>query len=303
MFDRPAIIQAEIHARLPDRFRRSDRCEWGDINNGGRITPCFLEAPAFDRDGNLYLADIPYGRIFRVDGTGAFDLVAEYDGEPNGLAFHRDGRLFIADYKNGILMLEPGASAPRRILGRRHTETFKGVNDLVFASNGDLYFTDQGQTGMQDPSGRVYRLTAQGHLQCLISGIPSPNGIALNAAETLLFVAVTRGNCVWRAPIMPDGQLSKVGLFIQMSGGVGPDGMALDTNDGLAVAHPGLGGAWLFDRRGLPTHFVAMPDGDFPTNVAFGDAGFRSLFVVESSTGCIMRAPAPRRGHTPYSHQ
>src|SRR3546814_1471118 len=59
------------------------------------------------RDGNLYIVDIPFGRIFRLSPEKEFTLVAEYDGEPNGLKIHKDGRIFIADFKHGILQLDP----------------------------------------------------------------------------------------------------------------------------------------------------------------------------------------------------
>jgi len=302
MHPAPAVIEAEVFARLPDAFRRRGRCAWGDVNNGGRETACFLEGPVFDREGRLYVTDIPYGRIFRVDTDGSFTLVAEYDGEPNGLKVHRDGRLFITDYKNGVMTLDPASGEVAEVIGRRHTETFKGVNDLAFAGNGDLYFTDQGQTGMHDATGRVYRLTTAGRLECLLSTVPSPNGICLNAADNVLFVAVTRGNCIWRAPIMADGSLSKVGVFIQLSGGIGPDGIAPDEDDGLAVAHAGMGGAWLFDRRGVPTHFVRSPVGDFTTNLAYGGADHRDLYLVESITGSILRARVPVSGRRLLPH-
>ena len=55
------------------------------------------------------------------------------------------------------------------MLARRNSERFKGPNDLVFARNGDLYFTDQGQTGPHDPMGRVYRLRPAGRLNCLLA--------------------------------------------------------------------------------------------------------------------------------------
>jgi len=64
------------------------RCQpwWALLGN-------FLEGPFFDRAGNLYVTDIPHGRIFRIDAVGRWTLVAEYDGWPNGTAFHRDGSL------------------------------------------------------------------------------------------------------------------------------------------------------------------------------------------------------------------
>jgi hypothetical protein len=60
------------------------------------------------------------------------------------------------------------------------------VNDLTFASNGDLYFTDQGQTGMHDSTGCVYRLRANGQVDRVLDNVPSPNGLVLNAHENVL---------------------------------------------------------------------------------------------------------------------
>ena len=68
---------------------------WADINRGGQTIDSFLEGPSFDRQGRLYVTDIPYGRVFRISAEGEWELVAEYDGWPNGLKIHRDGRIFI----------------------------------------------------------------------------------------------------------------------------------------------------------------------------------------------------------------
>jgi sugar lactone lactonase YvrE len=67
----------------------------------------FCFDPSFDRQGNLYIVDVPFGRIFRISPEGIFDLVTEYDGEPDGLKIHREGRIFVADHKQGILLLDP----------------------------------------------------------------------------------------------------------------------------------------------------------------------------------------------------
>ena len=52
------------------------------------------------------MTDIPFGRIFRISPKGGWDLVVEYDGEPNGLKIHRDGRIFVADHKRGLMLLD-----------------------------------------------------------------------------------------------------------------------------------------------------------------------------------------------------
>jgi len=305
LYPPPTIVKTEVFARMPDSLRRMQRSDWADANRGGAPVDCFLEGPSFDRAGNLYVVDIPYSRIFRISPSGDWSLVAEYDGWPNGLKVHRDGRLFVTDYKHGLMAIDPADGKVSPVLTHKWSESFKGVNDLHFAANGDLYFTDQGQTGLHDPTGRVYRLRAPGtpgqRLEMLVGTVPSPNGLVLNKAEHILFVGVTRANAVWRVPLMGDGSASKVGTWIQLSGGHGgPDGLALDDEGGLICAHAGMG-VWRFDALGRPTHFMCEP-GSFTTNAAFGGPGNKRLYIVNSGNGTIEIADMPYPGKTMYSH-
>ncbi|MDP6804780.1 MAG: SMP-30/gluconolactonase/LRE family protein [Rhodospirillales bacterium] len=300
MYEPPAVIKSEVFTRLPETFRDMRLSSWAEATRG-RPMDCNLEGPSFDRDGNLYLVDIPNGRIMRVSAAGTWDVVAEYDGWPNGLKIHKDGRLFVADHMNGIVRIDPATGAVEPVLRHYKGEWFKGVNDLVFAMNGDLYFTDQGQTGWQDPTGRVFRLTASGALDPLVATVPSPNGLVLNLDETELYVAVTRANAVWRVPLASVGT-SRVGTFIQLSGGIGgPDGLALDVEGGIIVAQLGIG-VVRFDSLGRPTHLIELAAGRRCTNIAFGGPENRHLFITESETGSILRAELPVPGRTMYSH-
>jgi gluconolactonase len=302
-FSPPPVVETSPFARLPDSLRRKGHdTAWHRGQPGKHPEHSLLEGPAFDREGTLWCVDIPYGRIFRVTSKGEFTVAAEYDGEPNGLAIHRDGRIFIADYANGIMVLDPATGKVTPFVTRVRLERLKAVNDLVFARNGDLYFTDQGLTGLHDPTGRVFRLRAGGQVDLLLDNVPSPNGIALDPDETMLYVAVTRANSVWRVPLMPDGGVAKVGNFIQLSGGGGPDGLAVDRDGNLAVAHIGLGCIWLFNRRGEPMARIQSCAGYHTTNMAYGGVDGSTLFITESETGTVLRAALPVPGLPLYSH-
>ena len=285
----PIQVETLVHTTLPDRYDASGRpSEW---IQGTRMSS-FLEGPTFDREGNLWVVDIPYGRIFRIDWAGDWELAAEYDGWPNGLALHADGRMFIADYKNGILALDPQNGAIEPILTSVKSEGFKGVNDLIFDAKGRLYFTDQGQTGMHDPTGRVYRYEMDtGRLDCLLDTCPSPNGLVLSPDENVLFVAMTRGNAVWRVPIHADGRTAKVSIFTQMAGGVsGADGMAMAQDGTLAVADAGNGCVWTFSQWAEPKErIMACSGGRTTTNLCYGGAGGLDLYITDSATGTILR--------------
>jgi len=304
MYAVPQLIQTEIYVELPAALRRST-VPAGHAAAGGGALPagCFLEGPAFDRAGNLYVVDIPYGRIFRISPQQNIEVVAEYDGEPNGLCIHRDGRIFVADHVHGIMLLDPGSGTIGPYIERYHREGFRGVNDLVFASNGDLYFTDQGQSDLLHPNGRVYRYTPDGVLQCIADHLPSPNGLVLNLAENALYVAVTRANAIWHLPLLPDGTVGRTGVHIQLSGGRGPDGIALNGEGGLAVAHQNIGAVWLFTESGEPLYRIqSMCARPHVTNVAYGGTDNRDLFITDSGNGCVLKARVPIPGRVLYSH-
>jgi gluconolactonase len=300
------VIDAEVFARVPDHLRRDKELptsQWARQQHAGKKIPAFLEGPSFDRLGNLFCVDIAHGRIFRVAPDGTFTVVAEYDGEPNGLKIHKDGRIFVADHKHGIMQLDPATGTIVPVIDRPRLQRFLGVNDLLFARNGDLYFTDQGQTGMHDPTGRVYRLRVNGQLDQVLDNVPSPNGLALNAAENVLFVAVTRANCVWRVRLLPDGSATKVGLFVQLSGGLaGPDGLALNVDEGLTIAHAGYGVVWICNQLGDRIVAVRSPAGIYTTNVAYGGADMKDLYITESYSGTILRARVDVAGAPLFSH-
>jgi gluconolactonase len=156
-------------------------------------------------------------------------VLAEWDGEPNGLAVRSDGMLLVADYKEGLvshngarprsglssfvqLLCDPNTGTISPFLTRRNLERFKGTNDLVVSSKGEICelrsittddrkanprrpadFTDQGQTGMTDPTGHVYRLNPDGKLDTLVTNGPSPNGIVLTPDEKVRCIAAWSG--------------------------------------------------------------------------------------------------------------
>ncbi|WP_110651758.1 SMP-30/gluconolactonase/LRE family protein [Salinicola peritrichatus] len=292
LYSPPETRWCEVFSAIPEVLKRHDaRSEWIDANKPGQSVPSFLEGPVFDAEGNLFVTDIPHGRIFKVDGDGRWEAIAAYDGWPNGMRFGPDGRLWIADYRHGILTLDPAGGEPQPLLTHIGSERFKGVNDLFFDRRGRLYFTDQGQTGLQDPTGRVYRYDPDTQrLDRLIDNGISPNGLVTDLEEKALFVAMTRGNGVWRVPLKDQAPAGKVGLFVQLAGGVsGADGLALDEAGNLFVCDAGNGCVWVFDRHGVPLWRLRSPTaGRTLTNLAFGGPERRTLYMTESATGTIL---------------
>lgn len=280
--------EATVWSELPARLRRPDvRTQWADANLRQAVD-CFLEGPDFDSEGRMHVVDIPFGRILRVEIDGAWTVVAEYDGWPNGLKCQADGTLLVADYKRGLVRVHVDGQVSELLSGR-HSERFRGVNDLTQSRGGVLFFTDQGQSGLHDPSGKVYRWRPdEDETPALVlDRIPSPNGLVLNPSGSQIYLAVTRENAIWRLPLQADGSVTKVGRWIQLSGGTGPDGIACDKAGNLWVAHLGMGCVWRFNPRGEASLRVHTP-GQWPTNVAI-HPGTGEVFSTESELGQILK--------------
>ncbi|WP_313902326.1 SMP-30/gluconolactonase/LRE family protein [Methylobacterium sp. E-005] len=289
----PRLVMAEPYTAMPEALRRRNTpSEWSAVNKVGQPpVDSFIEGLVAEADGTLYCVDIPFGRLFRIAPDRSWTQLAEWDGEPNGMTRHPDGRFFIADYKQGLLTFDPTTGKIATFLGRRDSERFKGLNDLTFALNGDLYFTDQGQTGLQDPTGRVYRLRPDGRLDTILSTGVSPNGLVLHPNEQVLFVSMTRDNAVWRVPLFPDGTTGKVGRFVSFHGVSGPDSLTIDAEGTLLVPHASLGSVFAVDPDGEIVARIRAPRGKTVTNAKLGGTDRKTLFFTESSTGTILTAP------------
>lgn len=283
--------ELEPVSSLPSQLRKPRKTStWGEANKPGQHLNGFIEGPTFLPDGKLAVVDIAYGRILAVDlAADAWSMLASYDGEPNGMALDSQGNLVIADYRRGLLGLHVESQTLTELCPRRHSESFKGLNDVITSPGhpDTFYFTDQGQTGLHDPTGRVYRFDGE-RLDLLISNGVSPNGLALSADGHVLFVSMTRDNSIWRIPLHPDGGVSKVGKFCQMFGTSGPDGLALTDAGDLLVAHASLGSVFRFAPNGELREILYTQVGATVTNVTLDPADPNRIFVTESSSNTIL---------------
>jgi gluconolactonase len=297
VFGAPPVVQTEVFTRLPDGYRVLNKeSEWTRARGGGPLHS-FLEGPAFDRAGNLYCVDLAHSRIFRISPQGEWHLFSEYDGKPNGLKIHRDGRIFVADGKYGILVFDPPTGQRSTVLG-----DLDGPNDLVFADNGDLYFTDPGRSDLGNPNGRVFRLRTDGTVDLLMQNLPFPNGLVLTPLQNELYVALSYTLQVVRLALHGDAPYRWRG-FLQLSGGLGgPDGMAVDELGNVVVVHAGFGTVWLFSPIGEPLARLRSCAGIRTTNVAYGGADRRTLFITESEHGVILTARMEVPGRPMFSH-
>jgi gluconolactonase len=289
MFGVPKTKSFDVFSEMPRHFAKPERSLWADINLAGSEVGCFLEGPTFDLYGNLFITDIPFGRIFRIDTDGRWSIVTAYEGWPNGMKTDAQGDLLIADHKLGLLHVSASTGNCDVLLNEIDGEPLLGLNDLTISADGSIYATDQGQTGLHDPRGRVLRVQADGHAQILIDNGPSPNGLVFDRHKPWLYVAMTRGNAIWRIPLL-NSAATKVGIAVQLSGGVGPDGLAVDRRGQLLVVQAPIW-VWRFDRFGRPIDLWQADEDSYVTNLVIREkSGNETMYVTDSIAGRILYA-------------
>jgi gluconolactonase len=248
------------------------------------------EGPAFDRQGNLFFVNWLSSAIVRLTPDGRAEEWFNTGGIPAGLAFHRDGALYVADegdHLHGVLRLTPDRR-PEIVVNEYEGRLLNGANDLVFDAAGRLYFSDPWGSSAARPIGGFYRLPPDGRLERLDGGLAFPNGVALAPDGTAVYLAETWTNRVWRYPIAPDGAVGARQAWAELDGPPGPDGMAMDAEGFLYVAHWGGGRVDILDPAGRVVDAIAVP-GRHPTNCAFGGADRRTLVITEVETGGLYR--------------
>lgn len=273
------LAVSELHARLRSPFVPI-ATDWGAV-----------EGPVFDRAGNILFVSSDRGAIGRIGADGEVAEWANTGGIPAALAFDTDGTLHVTDSgptRHGILTAT-GDGVIATLVDSYEGEPFNGCNDLVFAADGTLYFSDPWRTSLENPTGGFYRRFVDGRLERIDDGLAFPNGVAIDPGGEAVFLAETYTNRIYRYPLLADGGVGPRAIFVQLAGETGPDGMAFDSEGTLYVAHYGEGRIDLIDPSGHVVDAIPVP-GPEPTNLAFGGADRRTLVVTENSTGTVFRA-------------
>ena len=277
----------------------------------------WTEGPVWVHDGYLLFAEIPSNTIRKVvpgqpaaiwlQPSGYLGSAPFKGREPgsNGMTLDAHGRLTVAGHaQRDVYRIDSiGEAARHTILA----DTWQGKrlnspNDLVYRSDGSLYFTDppyglpmqnDSDPGKELAVNGVYRLAGalehaagappeRAKLQLLVADLPRPNGIAFSPDEKLLYVSNTGPRKLWmRYPVKPDGSLGAGEVFFDASSDPrpgSPDGIKVDAAGNLYGAGPG--GVWIFSPAGKHLATIVMPE--VVSNLNWGGTDSRSLFITAS---------------------
>ncbi|HEY0946600.1 MAG TPA: SMP-30/gluconolactonase/LRE family protein [Opitutaceae bacterium] len=281
----------------------------------------FAEGPVWlsDRDGALLFSDIPRNRIHRwsaadgavsihraKSGYSGADAGAYRQPGSNGLTLDAEGRLTICEHGNrrvsriendGTLTVLAAAFEGRR---------FNSPNDLVYRSDGTLFFTDP-CFGLPDydndprrelPFAGVYALR-EGKLAVISRDLKGPNGIALSPDERLLYVGnwEDRHKTVMRYRLNADLSVAETDVFADLTAEPGTaaiDGVKVDTRGNVYVSGPG--GIWIFSAGGRRLGRLRAPE--HPHNLGWGGRDLRTLYLTAQTGLYRVRLSVPGAGAT-----
>lgn len=268
------------------------------------------------RSKTLLFSDVPRNVIFEWQpGVGTRDYLYHSGytggknraGEPgsNGLTLDDQGRLVMCMHGDRLIgRMEPDGKftvLADYYLNRR----LNSPNDLVFKSNGDLYFTDPPyglEKGQDDPEKEllfngVYLRRRSGEVVLLTRELIFPNGVALSPDEKTLYVAVSdpAKPVIMAYPIKSDGTLELGVIFFDaaplVAGRKGlPDGLKIDTQGNLFATGPG--GVLVLNSHGK--HLGTINTGEATANCAWGDDG-STLYITADSFLCRIKTSTKGR--------
>jgi gluconolactonase len=215
------------------------------------------------------------------NGNGLVNLIGS-----NAITLDRQGRIVFCQHGDRqIVRLEK--SGRRTVLASRYeAKRLNSPNDLVYKSDGSLYFTDPpAGLRLQDkdpkkelPFDGVYRL-ANGKLQLLSKDFARPNGIAFSPDEKYLYVDDTAKKIIMRFEVQPDGGVANGQVITDMTADTAPgvpDGMKVDRNGNIYCTGPG--GFWIMSPEGK--HLATVKTMELPANLGWGDADGKTLYLT-----------------------
>ena len=254
----------------------------------------FIEGPVWDADSKtLSVVSIDRGCVFTLDAHGRLLRTVRTGGGPNGAVLARSG-LLVA--QNGGIFGASGPATPGVQLIRdeqvslRFSGPFTAPNDVAFGPDDRLYVTDPvAERGILEPvPGRVFACDpASGDIEVVIEDRLFPNGLAFTRGGKELLLALTQPKQIERFRVEAGGLVSD-GLFCELRGGR-PDGLAIDSKDRVWACTPGTGGLEVFAADGQFVGRHEFGAGSLTTNLCFGGADGRDLFVTAAGWGRVLR--------------
>jgi gluconolactonase len=269
----------------------------------------FTEGPVWVKPGYLLFSDPNANTIYKYSaadgklsvfktnsGYSETNIAEYFQPGSNGLALDLQGRLTINEHGNRRVTRVEKDGRVTVLADKYEGKRLNSPNDLVYRSDGTLFFTDPpfGLPKVYDdprkelPYSGVFGLY-KGQLKLISTDLKGPNGIAFSPDEKYLYV----GNwdpakkIIMRYEVGADATLSKGRVFFDMTQAPGDDaidGIKVDRQGNLYISGPG--GLWIISPEAKHLGTIIAPK--HPHNLAWGDDG-KTLYLT--AQGSLYRMP------------
>lgn len=268
----------------------------------------FLEGPMW-RQGAVWFSDLRGNRMYRVTPDGKVTLMLDHSGGLQNVApgANKGSNAMVTDRDGSILMEQHGARRIVRLdaamhqtvfLDRYRGKRFNSPNDMLFAPDGALWFTDP-PYGFADPANPAKNLDTDpakeipfdgvyrykdGKLTAVITNLPRPNGIGFSPDGRFLYISNTENDPIlYRYDVGPDGTVSHRIVFADLTKATGmgvPDGLRVDSRGDVWATGPG--GIRIFSPAGKVLGQIRLPE--VAANLCWGGPGLKTLYIMGSTS-------------------
>lgn len=252
----------------------------------------FSEGPVFDREGNLFFSHREGISKFTPKGETTV-WVRNTEANFNGHKILPDGtHLVCASKPAAVLRFDPEGRALSPASNECDGKPLRAPNDITLDGRGGFYFTDPG--GSRTSSiGTVHYVDPAGKTHLVAGGLWVPNGLVFSPDRKILYVAETVPNRILKFRALENGKLGPIEWFADLPAREGhqaePDGMAVDSNGRVYVAHLGTGTVKVLSKDGRLVETLEAGVYD-ASNLAFGGPKMDQLFVT-GATGHRSKTP------------
>lgn len=277
------------------------------------------------RDGHVWASD-QKSACAEILPDGALRRVGKLEGAPNGINMDREGRIVIANFEAGpVQRLDPSTGKIETLCTEVGGQRLTNANYPIFDRNGNLWcanstFAVPWQAALDGRAdGMLFRIRPDGHAEKMAEGLRFANGLALDADESHIYVCETAGCDVMRYRLRADGSLGPAERYGPVLGDPWParndpsnlpdpsamtklgltDGCGFDVEGNLWVTLVAASRVVAITPKGDVVPVIEDPKGDImrqPTNVSWGGADMRDLYIGSITNDYVVYARSPVAG-------
>jgi len=259
----------------------------------------YTDGPVWSPEGHLIFSDVPASNLLKwVPGLPAIVLRENVNGAA-GNTLDQQGRLYTCETHARRVVRTDKKGRVEVLADKWQGKRFNAPNDIVVRKDGEVYFTDPAFGNQQDSRDLdfygVYHLPRKGELELVAKPSGRPNGIAISPNGKILYVSNSDERTLTAYDLDKNGAASNERVLISHIDGI-PNGIKVDEKGNLYIAARHI---QVFSAEGKRVGEILMPE--TPSNCAFGDADFQSLYITARTS--VYRVRLDVKGSVQYEHE